>query len=206
MKQYPSIARDIRHGTPIYAFDKLDGSNIRAEWWKKNGFYKFGRRHGLLDDSSPALTKAEPLFREKYEEDLSRIFVSQRYEQVVAFFEFHGPKSFAGLHEPDDTHTVTVFDLDIYKKGLMEPKPFLDLLEGKVDIAACLYRGNANSELVQAVQEGTLEGMTFEGIVCKGPKDRKTGLPLAFKVKSLAWIEKLKTRCAGNEKLFQELL
>jgi hypothetical protein len=43
MKTYPSISRDIV-GQPIYAFDKLDGSNIRAEWSKKNGFHKFGSR------------------------------------------------------------------------------------------------------------------------------------------------------------------
>jgi hypothetical protein len=40
MKEYPSIDREIRFGEPIYAFDKLDGSNIRAEWNKKRKFWK----------------------------------------------------------------------------------------------------------------------------------------------------------------------
>ena len=32
MKTYPSITKDIRDDIHIYAFDKLDGNNIRAEW------------------------------------------------------------------------------------------------------------------------------------------------------------------------------
>ena len=31
-----------------------------------------------------------------------------------------------------------------------------------------LWIGNANSELEELVQSGQLEGMTFEGVVCKG--------------------------------------
>ena len=32
MKEYLSIGRKIRYGEKTYIFDKLDGSNIRAEW------------------------------------------------------------------------------------------------------------------------------------------------------------------------------
>jgi hypothetical protein len=37
MKQYPSIAHydDSILGTPMVAFNKLDGSNLRFEWSKK---------------------------------------------------------------------------------------------------------------------------------------------------------------------------
>jgi hypothetical protein len=35
MKQYPSIDATVRRGILVYAFDKLDGSNIRAEWDRK---------------------------------------------------------------------------------------------------------------------------------------------------------------------------
>jgi hypothetical protein len=31
MKEYPSISREIHLGLSAYVFDKLDGSNIRAE-------------------------------------------------------------------------------------------------------------------------------------------------------------------------------
>jgi hypothetical protein len=46
---------------------------------------------------------------------------------------------------------------------------------------------------------------TFEGVICKGPIDRKTKLPIMFKVKTRAWLDKLKNKCADNEKLFEEL-
>jgi len=44
MKSYPSIPGKHTNGIPLTVFDKLDGSNIRAEWSKKRGFYKFGTR------------------------------------------------------------------------------------------------------------------------------------------------------------------
>lgn len=52
MKYYPSITKEIRHDIYIYAFDKLDGSNIRAEWNSKRGFYKFGTRNQLMDEKT----------------------------------------------------------------------------------------------------------------------------------------------------------
>ena len=52
MKQYPSISHDIR-SVQAYAFDKLDGSNIRAEWHPKKGFWKFGSRTRLLGTDQP---------------------------------------------------------------------------------------------------------------------------------------------------------
>lgn len=55
MKQYPSINGQISYEFPVYVWDKLDGSNIRAEWSKKNGFYKFGTRERLLDSTDKVL-------------------------------------------------------------------------------------------------------------------------------------------------------
>lgn len=44
MKQYPTINYWNKgyFGESCYAFEKLDGSNIRAEWSKKQGWHKFG--------------------------------------------------------------------------------------------------------------------------------------------------------------------
>jgi hypothetical protein len=47
--------------------------------------------------------------------------------------------------------------------------------------------------------------MTFEGVVCKGAFDRKTGRPLMFKVKSQAWLGRLRDFCKGDERLFEML-
>jgi hypothetical protein len=203
VKEYPSIQAEVVHD-PIYAFDKLDGSNIRAEWSRKNGFYKFGKRHGLVDETDPLLGEAKGLVLASYAEPLSKIFRDERWQQAVCFFEFHGPGSFAGNHAAEP-HEVTLFDVAYEKKGFMEPKAFLKLFEGRVKIAPLLYHGNPNSTFVEAVRDRQLEGMTFEGVVCKG-KAVSPGRPLMFKVKSREWIEAVKNRFAGQPDIIAKLL
>jgi hypothetical protein len=66
MKQYPSIPKEIRHDLYCYLFSKLDGSNIRAEWNSKKGFYKFGTKHQLIDEKSMPFGQAIPLLKDKY--------------------------------------------------------------------------------------------------------------------------------------------
>lgn len=202
MKTYPSITHKISDHQ-IYAFDKLDGSNIRAEWSRKNGFHKFGSRKRLIDKSTEVFGESIDLILEKYSENLSKIFRDQRWQKAIAFFEFHGPNSFAGNHDPEDKKTVTLFDVAADKKGLLEPVVFLKLFKD-VDTASMLYHGKANETFVSEVKESKLEGMTFEGVICKG-KYQSPGLPLMFKVKNQAWFEKLRSYCKDDEELFKNL-
>lgn len=203
MIQYPSIERGfINKSEPIYAFDKLDGSNCRSEWNKKKGFWKFGTKERLIDGSDRVFGGAVGLIKAKYEKDLHDIFVKERTEKATCFFEFLGPNSFAGWHQ-DEEHDVTLLDISTHKKGFMLPKKFLKTV-GHLDVPKLLYHGNANQLLVEQVRDGTLEGMTFEGIVCKGSYV-SPGRLLMFKLKSSAWIEKVRTFCRGDEKLFSEL-
>jgi hypothetical protein len=200
MIEYPVIQRGIRRSEQIYAFDKIDGSNVRAEWSKKRGFYKFGTRKRLMDETDPKFGKAKALILEKYAEDLESIFIKERQQKAVAFFEFHGPNSFAGYHNEDDDHTVTLFDV-AYQHGILEPKDFIKKF-GKLDVPPVLWVGNANSVLIDLVKTGQLEGMTFEGVVCKG-KYISPGYPLMFKIKNEEWIQKLKENYLER---FEELL
>lgn len=203
MRQYPSIDRAIRKKLPIIAFDKLDGSNVRVEWTPKKGWVKFGRRHGLLDSSNPLLEQKVPkLILDKYGDELARIFRQQRWRRAVPFFEFYGPSSFAGNHDPDEEHTVTLLDVIVFQKGLLEPRTFLDLF-GHLDVPGVVYRGRVGNELQQTIFEGALPGVTFEGVVCKGAKVKNR--PVMFKVKSKAWYDRLRTRCDGNTALFDQL-
>lgn len=202
MKEYPTISSVIVH-QPIYAFDKLDGSNIRAEWSKKRGFYKFGKRHGLVDESDSLLGEAKGLVQETYTEALSKIFVKQRWQNAVCFFEHVGPNSFAGNHEAEP-HEVVFIDVAAEKKGILEPQEFIRTFFD-VKTAAFLYHGNPNSTFVESVRAGKLEGMTFEGVVCKG-KYVSPGRPLMFKVKSEAWIKKLKTKYADRPDMIERLM
>jgi hypothetical protein len=204
MKQYPSITKDIRKDIYIYAFDKLDGSNIRAEWNSKKGFYKFGSRTQLIDSSHKPLGKAIQLIKEKYEIELAKVFKEQHWQNVLCFFEFHGPNSFAGSHSEKEDQTVTLLDVNVYKQGLMEPAQFIKLF-GHLDIPKVLFEGSVNSDLFDKVKQSILDGMTFEGVVCKGSNDKKTKMPIMFKIKSNLWIQKLKEHCQGDECLFDKL-
>ena len=204
MKSYPSISKEIRQDLYIYAFDKLDGSNIRAEWNPKKGFYKFGTRTQLIDSSSQ-FGKAIPLIREKYEQELLNIFKNQKWESVVCFFEFFGPSSFAGSHNFEEQQTVVLFDVAPYRHGLLEPEDFIKYF-GHLETAKLLYEGYVDTNLFDLVKQSTLSGMTFEGVVCKSANDKKTKMPIMFKVKSQAWLNKLKEYCKDDEGLFQRLV
>lgn len=204
MKQYPSITKDIRKDVYIYAFDKLDGNNIRAQWTSKRGFYKFGSRHQLIDENNEQFGEAISLVRDKYENDLNIIFKKNRWRDVVCFFEYFGPNSFAGRHNPDDIKTVVLLDVNPYKEGILEPKAFIKLFK-HLDIPKVLYEGSVNSILIDSVKNSLLDGMTFEGVVCKGANGKKTKIPTMFKIKSLAWLEKLRAYCNGDLRLFEEL-
>lgn len=202
MEIYPSIDTLVTN-TPIIAFDKLDGSNIRAEWNRKTGFTKFGTRRRLLDPHEAPLGEAVNLILENYADDLDSIFREARYEKTTAFFEFADPGSFAGFHA-QEAHSVTLFDVHLYKQGLLPAKDFLKLCGDKVITAPVLYTGMANQEFLESVRDGSLPGMTFEGVVCKGGLDNRRR-PIAFKVKNRAWLDKLKTKCGSDEKMFEKL-
>jgi len=203
MKSYPTISKQVQ-SVFIYAFDKLDGSNIRAEWSRKNSFYKFGSRTQLLDGSNPFLLEAPDIVRNKYERDLSNIFIKERMERVVCFFEFWGPNSFAGNHQKEP-HDVTFFDVDVYKHGIMNPSNFLRLF-GNLDIAKLVYKGMFNNDFLTEVLWSQNPLVTFEGTVCKSPEVDKHGHPIMFKIKSDAWKQKLKDFCKGDDKLYEKLL
>lgn len=58
MKAYPSISTQVDFSLPYWIFDKIDGSNLRAEFSSKRGFYKFGSRTQLLTPDQEALWPA----------------------------------------------------------------------------------------------------------------------------------------------------
>lgn len=194
MKQYPSIPREIQYGGPYYVFDKLDGSNIRAEWSKKQGFYKFGSRKVLLGEKGA--TDQQTLLGESIDlikalqDTLTKVFQRNQWQQVVCFFEFWGPNSFAGLHQAEP-HKITLIDLHLHKQGIIDTREFIRAFDGVVDTPKLLHQGNFNKELEMRIRSGTLENMTFEGIVAKAPPRKKWEMPVMFKVKNQAWIDRV---------------
>ena len=206
MEHYPSISKEPQSGA-MYFFDKLDGNNIRAEWGRKKGkwgeFWKFGTRNQLLDASNEDYGEAIQLIKDKYESALTEIFRKQQWQEVICFFEFWGKSSFAGRHVKEEPHTVTLFDIRVHKKGFILPRDYLKLV-GHLDIAKLLHYGYT-SEIIEQVKNGTLANMTFEGVVGKENKYVTPGIPNMFKIKSDAWLAKLKDYCNGDIVLFEKL-
>jgi hypothetical protein len=200
MKQYPSITKNIRKDLYIYAFDKLDGSNIRAGWNSKKGFYKFGSRTELIDKSSP-FGGAISLIQDKYSQDLSRVFKDLKWSEAVCFFEYFGPSSFAGSHNFKEDMDTVLIDISPFKIGILPPARFIEYF-GHLNTAKVLYEGDITSDLFDTVKQSTMQGMTSEGVVCKGMDDKHL---IMFKIKSNAWLDKLKIHCNGNDFLYQKL-
>jgi hypothetical protein len=202
LKTYPTIRyfqpSDI--GKSITAFQKLDGSNIRAEWNRKRNFYKFGSRNHLISESDVPLGEAVRLIREQ-EEELNKILLSTKMESAVCFFEFWGENSRFGQHQKE-LHHCTLIDISLFKKGYLVPGEFIELFS---KTAPVLYQGLLSESFVQSVKDGTLEGLGSEGVVCKGALDKKTGQPFMVKLKRQSWFDELRKFCGGDEKKFKEL-
>lgn len=208
MKAYPSIYTKINFAKSYHLFDKLDGSNIRAEWSRKSGFYKYGSRTQLLTTEQTTLYPSIDAINEFINVDgilLSERLAKLKYESAVCFFEWHGPNSFAGNH-PDsvDQMKVTLIDVAPYKKGILTPENFINNFED-FDIPPVVYRGKITEEIFQSIREGTLSGVTFEGVVGKEEGCTKDGRHETCKIKSHAWLNRLKTLCNGDEALYNRL-
>jgi len=240
MKEYPSIPTLPTQGSSsfahwkkrnhnmseIYAFDKIDGSNVKAGWSSKEGFYKFGSRTSLLTSllescqSTTDLTqencltsylKSDQLILDKAEiliktqEDIIGSICSKNmWDNIILFYEVANSKSFLGNHNDDDPYNVYLIDVYLVDvKRILPPKDFVEIFSEEVNCAALLHKGNCNSDFVQSVQNGTLPDMGSEGVVCKAKG--KGNQIIMFKIKRDDWYSKLKQHCGDNWKLFNAL-
>jgi len=193
MKQYPKIpAHNKTDVTHFWVFDKLDGSNIRGEWSKKRGFYKFGSRKRLLGSDQGLLAKAEGLAK-LIEGKIREVFKLAKIERATCFFEFVGPNSFAGNHLATDEHKLVLLDIDVYKHGMVSPGEFIKYFgDSDIEIPKLLHYGPIGQGIEAEIRSGTLQGMGFEGVVCKSRRRKKWENPVMYKIKNQAWIDKVK--------------
>lgn len=187
-----------------YAFQKYDGSNFRAEWGKKRGWYKYGTRNVMVDKNTPIYGEAIDIFLNKYGQNLDDIFRKEykSVENFLVFGEFFGPNSFAGKHIDTESKDIIIFDVNRYRKGLLSPDEFVDKF-GHLDIPKIIYKGIYNYELINDVKSNKY-GLS-EGVVCKGVlKTKKGGEEVwATKIKTNEWIRKVKL-LYGDKALMEE--
>jgi hypothetical protein len=191
MKKYPKIEyiKDII-GRDGIVFDKLDGSNVRFQWNRKQGWYKFGTRNNLMDRDYPVLGVGIDIFLNKYGEDLSKVFVDKykKVESFIVFGEFFGENSFAGSHLDSDKKDVVLFDINGYKKGFLPPEEFIQNF-GHLDIPRVIHKGKITDGVIKSVKDNIWN--LNEGVIVKGKGDREVWMT---KIKTRDWIQKLKEK------------
>jgi len=189
VKSYPSIPKFLKGLVKLHTFDKLDGSNLRFEWTKKRGWFKFGTRRRLFDETDPQFGEAIPIFHRELAEPLAKICVDNRWEKVVVFAEFWGKESFAGYHVDGDPKRLTVFDVSIHRKGILPPREFLKVFG---DFGP-EYLGEFNwtPGFIDRVRQNEVAGVTFEGVVGKNIQKSRI---VMYKAKTQQWIDKVKAK------------
>jgi len=194
MKDYPSILRISEEfiGKECISFMKLDGSNLRVEFSSKTGFYKWGTRNRLFDASDPEYGRAIPIFHKKYAQDLEKLISRffPKCKSAIFYMEFFGPESFAGQHNFNKDFDLVIFDINIYKKGFLDPKTFIKICEN-IHTPEIIYQGKLTEEFVKDIREKKYP--VEEGVVCKGMLDPKNiHSQWRCKIKTWEYLAKIK--------------
>lgn len=209
MKTYPSIPGPSKAGnTNCVGFVKYDGSNLRFEWIPKRGWHKFGSRRQLISKDDKIYGKGIDIFLEKYADKLEKTFLKvptyANAKSITCFGEFFGASSLAGMHRPDDEFDVVLFDVNLHKKGMMNPYEFsLFCMAAEVKGAEIKYRGGLNQEVINSVRDGTMNVQSDydirsnipEGLIFKGGTGHSQW---AIKVKTNEYKEALKEHYQSN--------
>lgn len=209
MKSYPGIpgATEAPIGTHCTVQKKYDGSNIKAEWNPKQGWYKFATRNQMIDNQHPQFKEAVTLFLAKYGEPLAKAIVDfkdfKKPIGAIAFVEFFGPHSFAGWHDPvelnklpgikienNNPKDVILFDVNILKRGMVGPANFIKAF-GHLHTPDILHHGILTEEFVEDVRQGKI--VDGEGVVCKWGDGFNHNLGMC-KIKTNQYIQLLKDR------------
>jgi hypothetical protein len=206
MERYNKIDyyNKIQFGKYCLAFDKIDGSNVRFQWNRKRGFYKFGTRNNLIDRNDEIFGPSIDIFLNKYSDDIERVF-RKKYRSVdtfVVFGEFFGKNSFAGRHT-NEAKDVVIFDIHQYKRGIISPYEFVEDF-GHLHIPDVIYTGPYTMDFVQSIRDN--KHNLKEGVIVKGilkTKNQKDEVWMV-KVKTKEWLQRVK-ELHGERALLEEL-
>ena len=176
MKEYPSIPKVLKGyiDQDCLAFRKYDGSQIRIFWHNKNGWSKWATRGHLFDKTDKNFGDSVSIFDKTHAEALTKAIKDNypKAESAIAFMEYVGPHSFAGIHDPgilkvssNDPKELVLFDVNIHKRGFVSPVDFVSQF-GHIRSAEVIYRGKLTEDFIKDVREGKYP--VNEGVVCKG--------------------------------------
>ena len=194
------------------AFEKLDGTNIHYVYkglvfWElgtrrdrftntPEGRESFNQAHpelsSLHDDAFDFLTQLEGYLLEeghKYSEG----------KEVIFFFEYCGPNSFAGQHQSKDRKKLYLIDVQIDGKMLPPEELIKDFEEFKDNMPRVIFKGKFSGQLFVDVRKGKFD--VKEGVVVKGVVGKDVYMA---KIKTEAYQDKLKTQFKDNWKEYWE--
>ncbi len=198
MKPYPSIPPVEKFmGMPTIAFYKYDGSNLRFEWSKNQGWYKYGTRTHLFDKNDAEFGKSITYFHDVLAAPLAHVIKDEKCTSAIVYCEWFGPNSFAGWHEATDEKKLVLFDVNIHKKGFVSPKTFVDTYSPIVPTAEVVYQGILDEEFFHSVRNQE----HGEGVICKGGERHKLWMA---KIKTLKYLERLKEKFGQNYNQYWE--
>lgn len=212
MKTYPSIQyyNKGQYNSICHVFDKLDGSNLRFEWSKKSGWYKFGTKNCLIDENHEHFGEGITIFLNKYADELTKLFKTEKLfrntEKFMVFCEFAGENSFAGWHDPNDKKDVILFDIWQHKKGFIPPAEFVEIVSPNIHTVSFLGKFEYNDSLISTIQNNKFENYNLkEGVVCKGFLNKKGQDNVWMtKIKTKEWLRQVKNKL-GDKALLDEV-
>ena len=184
MKTFPSI-RQSRKPFKAHIFDKLDGTNLRFSWNKKEGWYEYATRTRPLPADHKLYQIGYEIFLNKFADKIVSVASRNNWKRLDVFFEFYGENSFAGRHYLNEKQTISMIDLAPNTRGFLNPLEFLELFND-LNIASYLGEADWNEDYIEAVRTGLVEGITFEGVVAKAENKQRMA-----KAKTQKWIDKV---------------
>ena len=213
MKHYNSIPRIQDDGTlmgeEIWAFNKLDGQNFCVKYSpKRKEFGPFGSRKRLVDEGDEQFGDTVKYFKNSgipnelirlVKENSGKNQLFTGVQEITFFFEWYGENSFAGFHQEGDEMHLALIDVDIKKKGYIEPKPFYEIFGNNdiIETPELIYRGKLNHAFIESIRNNnwTQDGCEYptvkEGVVCRRSTIMKGQRMPKVKFKTNWWINEL---------------
>jgi hypothetical protein len=218
MLHYPKIpSTEGCPGGACIAFEKYDGTNLHWAWDRDFGWHAFGTRRDQFNlspegirqfnEAHPGLEGCADLFQATLAGGLEIVFREKEAyaecTEVKVFTEFFGPRSFAGMHKPDEPKQLVLFDVLAEPFGLLGPELFV-LHYNHLPSARVVYRGKFTGQFTEDVRRGKFG--VAEGVVVKGGGNRgPTGDDLWMaKIKTDAYLARLKKAFADRWQDFWE--
>jgi hypothetical protein len=121
--------------------------------------------------------------------------IERGVQRIIVYTEFFGPSSFAGVHVQNEPKELRLFDVELYKRGLLPARQFVREFGDLSYAAQWVYDGNMNKEFIEDVRKG--EYSVNEGVVAKGDG-------WMVKIKTLAYLRKLQEVYGTDYRLYWE--